>query len=77
MYIAATIAIIVLYITVFIIGCIYGYYERDIRICDKRLKIIREKWEPMITNDAVEDPYQLGQLDGINLAFSWMQEEDC
>lgn len=59
-----------------VIGYFWGYYEHGIRMCDAHLRIIREKWGPLITAEHVADDYYLGKLDGINQVFMWLNEED-
>lgn len=58
------------------IGYISGWYDHGIKMCEVHLKIIREKWHPLITEENCKSDYELGKLDGINQVFEWLHEED-
>lgn len=57
-------------------GYCLGYYSHGIKMCDAHLKIIEEKWGPLITEEYVTDDYNRGKLDGIAQVFEWLNEED-
>ena len=58
------------------IGYIFGWYNHGIKMCEVHLKIIREKWHPLITEENCKSDYELGKLDGISQVFEWLHEED-
>lgn len=55
------------------IGYGTGYYAHGIKMCDAYLKIIQEKWEPLITKEHYENDYERGKLAGIRQVFEWLQ----
>lgn len=70
------IVVFIIILGAIVIGYFWGYYEHGIRMCDAHLKIIREKWSPLITEEHVADDYYHGKIDGIAQVFEWLHEED-
>ena len=58
------------------VGYIWGWYGHGIKMRDAHLKIIEEKWGPMIADGKDFDDYKMGKLDGIVQVFEWLHEED-
>lgn len=58
------------------IGYGTGYYAYGIKMCDAHLKIIQEKWKPLIDKTHYENDYERGKLAGICQVFEWLHEED-
>jgi len=57
-------------------GYCLGYYGHGIKMCDAHLKIIEEKWGPLITEEHCADDYYRGKIDGIAQVFEWLNEGD-
>ncbi len=70
------IVIFIIILGAIVIGYCLGYYDHGIKMDNAHLKIIYEKWGPLITEEYITNDYNQGRLDDIAQVFEWLREED-